>query len=172
MKKEANRGATQVGEPGRRVLPRRGPLAVGRTPQRPVVFAATSYLPTAHGGFVVTQTASGRRLDSHHRATVAKIFGHPTSHNVQWHDVFSLLRGVGANVEIHEARFTVTTGAETEGFERPKGHDLDEQALIDLRRMLTDIGVTPRSIGAPADGASGRGRLDGRERSLARSVPS
>ena len=101
----------------------------------------------------VTERASGTRLDSHHRATVAKIFGHPTSHNVQWHDVFSLLRGVGANIEVHEARFTVTTGAETEGFDRPKGHDLDEQHLVDLRRMLTNIGITPQSTEAPAPGA-------------------
>jgi hypothetical protein len=85
-------------------------------------------------------------LDSHHRATVAKIFGHPTSHNVQWHDVVSLVRGIGAHIEVHEARFTLTIGSETEGFERAKGHDLDEQQLVDLRRMLTNVGVAPRSI--------------------------
>jgi hypothetical protein len=37
------------------------------------------------------------RLDSLHRATVEKIFGHPTSHNVQWHDVISLLESVGSD---------------------------------------------------------------------------
>jgi hypothetical protein len=100
---------------------------------------------------VVIETASETKLDSHHRATVAKIFGHPTSHNVQWHDVLSLLRGVGATIEVHEDRFTVTTGSETEGFHRPKGPDLDEQDVIDLRRMLTNLGVTPRSIEATAD---------------------
>ena len=33
-------------------------------------------------------------LDGHHKATVEKIFSHPVSHNIQWHDVLSLLRGV------------------------------------------------------------------------------
>jgi hypothetical protein len=97
----------------------------------------------ANQGNVVSETGSATRLDSHHRATLAKIFAHPTSHNVQCHDVFSLLRGVGANIEVHQARFTVTTDSETEGFDRPKGHDLDEQQVVDLRRMLTNIGVAP-----------------------------
>jgi hypothetical protein len=69
---------------------------------------------------------------------------------VQWHDVFSLLQAVGANVEIHEARVTLTIGSETESFDRPKAHDLDEQQLIDLRRMLTGTGVTA----APSNSSS------------------
>jgi hypothetical protein len=107
-------------------------------------------------GNVATETASAMRLDSHHRATLAKIFAHPTSHNLQWHDVFSLLRAVGANIEVHQARFTVTTGPKTEGFDRPKGHDLDEQQVVDLRRMLTNIEVVPvirsRSVSLAPDG--------------------
>ena len=31
--------------------------------------------------------AEGIKLDGHHRATVRKIFQHPVSHNIQWHDV-------------------------------------------------------------------------------------
>ena len=38
-------------------------------------------------------------LDGHHRATVAKIFNHPTSHNIQWHDVLSLLNKVATVTE-------------------------------------------------------------------------
>jgi hypothetical protein len=36
----------------------------------------------------------GRKLDGHHRATVEKIFRHPAGHNLQWHDVLSLLKSV------------------------------------------------------------------------------
>ena len=36
----------------------------------------------------------GVNLDSHHAATVEKIFQHPVSHNIEWHDVLSLLEGV------------------------------------------------------------------------------
>jgi hypothetical protein len=35
------------------------------------------------------------RLDSHHRQTVEKIFAHPTSANVEWRQVDSLLRAIG-----------------------------------------------------------------------------
>ena len=34
------------------------------------------------------------KMDSHHRKTVEKLFTHPTSHNIQWHDVLSLLEAV------------------------------------------------------------------------------
>lgn len=85
------------------------------------------------------------KLDSHHRATVEKLFGHPTSNNVQWHDVLSLLESLGT-VREHEDRITVTIGSETEGFERPKGHhDLTEQQVVDLRHMLSGVGITAES---------------------------
>jgi hypothetical protein len=38
--------------------------------------------------------AEGIELDAHHLATVEKIFNHPVSHNIQWHDVLSLLHSV------------------------------------------------------------------------------
>lgn len=85
------------------------------------------------------------KLDSHHRATVEKIFGHPTSHNVQWHDVMSLLGSVGS-VQVHEDRILVTLGSETEGFARPKGHDLDEAEILDLQRLLASAGITPQPV--------------------------
>ena len=39
--------------------------------------------------------ADGIKLNGHHRVTVEKIFQHPVSHNIQWHDVLSLLRTCG-----------------------------------------------------------------------------
>jgi len=39
--------------------------------------------------------ADSSGLDGHHRATLERIFRHPTSHNIQWHDVLPLLRTVG-----------------------------------------------------------------------------
>ena len=41
----------------------------------------------------------GLELDGRHRATVEKIFNHPIGHNVQWHDVLSLLQSVAAVTE-------------------------------------------------------------------------
>jgi hypothetical protein len=82
-------------------------------------------------------------LSQHHRRTAEKIFGHPTSHNIAWHDVLSLLQQVGTVTQGENLRFTVTVGGETETFDRPKSDDIDEQQVVDLRRMLRGAGVTP-----------------------------
>jgi hypothetical protein len=87
----------------------------------------------------------GRELDGHHRATVERIFNHPVSHNIQWHDVLSLLESVATVTGEHDGRYTVTLGSETQTFDAPRRHDIDEQQVIDLRRMLRGAGITPES---------------------------
>jgi len=83
------------------------------------------------------------KLDAHHRKTVEKIFTHPTSHNIQWHDVLSLLEAVAEVEEQHDGRFRVALGDETETFDAPRGHDIDVQQVVDLRRMLKGAGYGP-----------------------------
>ena len=85
------------------------------------------------------------KLDAHHRATVDKIFGHLVSHNIQWHDVLSLLESGGNVSKEHDGRDAVTLGSETQTFDAPRRHDIEEQQVIDLRRMLGDAGITPES---------------------------
>ncbi len=89
--------------------------------------------------------AEGKELDSHHRATVEKIFNHPVGHNIQWHDVLSLLQNVASVTEEHDGRYKVTLGSETETFDVPRHHDINEQQVIDLRRMLKRGGITPQA---------------------------
>jgi hypothetical protein len=85
----------------------------------------------------------GVELDAHHRATVGRIFNHPVSHNIQWHDVLSLLKSVADVTEEPDGRYKVTLGSETETFDAPKHHDVSEQQVVDLRRMLRGAGITP-----------------------------
>lgn len=82
------------------------------------------------------------KLDAHHRATVQKIFSHPTSHNIEWHDVLSLLGQVGSVIEERDGLFKVTIGRETETFRAPRSGDIDDEQVVDLRRMLSGAGVT------------------------------
>ena len=89
--------------------------------------------------------AEGSGLDGHHRATVEKIYNHPVSHNIQWHDVLSLLESVASVTKGPDGRYTVTLGPETETFDPPRHHDIDEQQVVDLRRMLRGAGITPES---------------------------
>ena len=79
-------------------------------------------------------------LDSHHRTTLEKILQHPASHNIEWHDVVSLVRAVGTASESHDGKWVVTLGSETETFDVPKDKDIDTQVVVDLRRMLGAAG--------------------------------
>ena len=82
-------------------------------------------------------------LSNRHRDTIEKIFDRPSSGNVEWRDVLSLLETVGDVVEEPNGRYRVTLGGETEVVDRPHGKDVDVQLLVDLRRMLRKAGFEP-----------------------------
>jgi hypothetical protein len=85
-------------------------------------------------------TPEPEHLSNHHRNTLRQIFQHPVSHNIEWHAVLSLLEAVGSRVEQRGGKVAVTIGSETEYFDTPAHKDIDEQAVIDLRRMLSNAG--------------------------------
>ena len=87
--------------------------------------------------------ALDRELNNHHRDTLRKIFSHPTSGNLEWRQVISLLEAVGNVDEEHNGKFKVKLGPEIEVFTRPLGKDVDTQMVVDLRRMLTGAGISP-----------------------------
>lgn len=82
-------------------------------------------------------------VSSHHRSTIEKVFRHPTGGNIEWRAVLAMLEGIGAVTEESNGKFTVVLGPETEVFETPRGKDIDEQATVDLRRMLRGAGFAP-----------------------------
>lgn len=85
----------------------------------------------------------GASLDSHHRSTLQKIFRHPTSHNLEWHDVLSLLDAVADVDRQHDGRYHVTLADQVIVIDAPKGPDVDEQMIIDLRRLFRAGGIQP-----------------------------
>ena len=87
-------------------------------------------------------------LNSHHRDTIEKIFSLPSSSNIEWRQVLSLLQAVGTANEEHNGKFTVVIGPETEIMQRPGGKDIDQQMIVDLRRMLTRAGLDPGDTSA------------------------
>jgi hypothetical protein len=82
-------------------------------------------------------------LDAEQRDTVEQIFARPSSGNVEWRRVRSLLDEVATVTEQHNGKLRVSLGGETEVLERPRGKDVDAQMLVDLRRMLTHAGIAP-----------------------------
>ena len=93
-----------------------------------------------------------KHIAGHHRDTLLQIFQHPTSHNVEWHDVISLLETVGSIEERHDDMFVFRIGEEREVLRRPKEKDMDTQQVVDLRRMLTSAGYDTVVAGFEAKG--------------------
>ena len=82
-------------------------------------------------------------LDSEHRDTLERIFSHPSSGNVEWRQVKSLLEAAGTVTEEHNGKLRVTLGDETEVLHPPHGKDIEQQMIVDLRRMLRRAGLAP-----------------------------
>ncbi len=67
--------------------------------------------------------------------------------------MLSLLETVGSVEEEHGGKAAVTVGSQTEYFDLPRHKDIDTQAVVNLRRMLTQAGYGP---GAADAGPTGR----------------
>jgi hypothetical protein len=55
----------------------------------------------------------------------------------------SLLEAVGTVTVRHDGKVAVKVGPELEFLEPPSGKDVDDQMIVDLRRMLTGAGYRP-----------------------------
>jgi hypothetical protein len=80
-------------------------------------------------------------LSDDHRDTIERIFSHPSSGNIEWRQVRSLLEAVGTASEEDNGKLKVTLGGETEVLQPPHVKDIDQQMIVDLRRMLTRAGI-------------------------------
>jgi hypothetical protein len=87
-------------------------------------------------------------LSHRHRDTLERIFSHPSSGNIEWRQVLSLLETIGSTTEEHNGKVKVTLGPETEVLQPPRGKDVDRQMIVDLRRMLTQAGFAPGDVPA------------------------
>lgn len=84
--------------------------------------------------------ADPSNLSGTHLDTLSQIFRHPTSHNIEWHDVLSLLEAAGSVEEHGDGRYRVTIGGESIFVERPEHKDIDTEVVVELRRLLRDGG--------------------------------
>ena len=82
-------------------------------------------------------------LNSHQRDTMAQIFNHPLSHNIEWHSVVSLLNAVGTVQETHKGHVLVTLGDDSDTFDPKRHKDIDADQLANLRRLLRKAGYGP-----------------------------
>lgn len=59
-------------------------------------------------------------LNNHHRDTLMAIFQHPTSHNIEWRAVVSLLNVTGDAQEMPDGKYRVTLGGEEIIMNKPR----------------------------------------------------
>jgi hypothetical protein len=88
------------------------------------------------------------KLDHHHRVTAQKLFGHPLCHNIQWHDVCSLLGRFGDVFETHRGNWAVTVEGETTSFGSTRSCDLNEDQVVKVRHFLRSLGFTKETMKA------------------------
>jgi len=91
----------------------------------------------------MSSSPESQHLDNRHRNTLREIFQHPISHNIEWHAVTSLLETIGTVEVRHDGKVDVRVGPERAFLEPPAGKDIDEQMVLDLRRMLSNAGYGP-----------------------------
>ena len=82
-------------------------------------------------------------LNNHHRDTLRRILEHPSSGNVEWRQVLSLVEAVGSAVHEPNGKVLLTVGSETHVVTPPRSEDVDTSLLTELRRMLVDAGFGP-----------------------------
>jgi hypothetical protein len=80
-----------------------------------------------------------------HVKTLAAIFTRPTPANIQWRDIESLFRTLGADIEEREgSRVAVVLFDEVQVFHRPHPDSTtDKGAVVSVRKWLDSHGVTP-----------------------------
>ena len=90
-------------------------------------------------------TETPEHLNNHHRDTLNQILRHPVSHNIEWKRVRSLLEAVADTTREHNGKYEVTLAGRTDVLTPPKGKDIDEQTVVDLRERLERAGYSPES---------------------------
>jgi hypothetical protein len=84
-------------------------------------------------GDAMASTSGPVDLNSHQRNTLRKIFRHPAGHNI------------GSVEEHRDSKIAVTVGSQTRFFDIPSHKDIDTDAVVDLRHMLSAAGYEPEA---------------------------
>ena len=84
-------------------------------------------------------------MSSRHAKLIRAIFADPPSHNIEWRDVESLLRHVGATLEpLSGARIRVHIERVEGVLHRPHHSNvIGTNSLLQVREFLARAGVTP-----------------------------
>ena len=79
-------------------------------------------------------------LNGRHRHTYDAIFRHPTAHNLEWHDVRSLLDALGNVAEGTNGALHVTRNGQSVTLHAPKHKDATVEDVLAIRHFLEQAG--------------------------------
>jgi hypothetical protein len=85
----------------------------------------------------------GFHLNHKQMNVLHKVYAHPVTHDLTWHNVRTLLDAVGEVEEKHNGSWRITIGEQPEVFDPNHGKELTVEQVMDLRRMLTAAGLEP-----------------------------
>ena len=96
--------------------------------------------------------ATPSQLNGRHQQTYEMIFRHPTAHNLEWHDVRSLLAALGEASERSDGALEVTRSGERLILHAPKHKDIASvEDVMAIRRFLEKT-AEPVAAPLPAHG--------------------
>lgn len=82
-------------------------------------------------------------MNHRHRKVLHALFAHPISANIDFKEVESTLRELGAELENrHGARIAVTLNGHTALFHHAN-HSLPKDEVVQIKKFLIDCGVAP-----------------------------
>ena len=93
------------------------------------------------------QFTAPSHLNGCHRRTYETIFRHPAAHNLEWHDVRSLLAAMGDVAEGHNGSLQVTRNGQMVNLHAPKHKDVaSAEDVLAIRHFLeqsAERAITP-----------------------------
>jgi hypothetical protein len=77
------------------------------------------------------------------RKTLEELFGHPEPANLEWREVFALVRHYGQVEELKNGHIMLSIGEQQLKFQLPHEQTLDKDEVVKVRKFFQAAGITP-----------------------------
>ena len=84
---------------------------------------------------------AGFHLNHKQYSALEKVYTHPVTHKLTWHEVETLLDAVGELEVKHNGSWHITIGGQPAVFHVNHGKELTTQQVMELRKMLSGAGL-------------------------------
>ena len=85
------------------------------------------------------------QIHGHDRTTLAQIFNHPTSNNLEWRAVVAFIDRIGSTEEKPDGNWSLSLGGRALTFPQPRHKDMDPREVERLRHLMEGAGLSAHS---------------------------